>query len=105
MWLAHWDSALPAHREGLVLLTLLQFLGWRIGTVARLETAKLGIEDAALTLEASHCKNSARSAMPCNKISLSRMPRLFEVARELAIDRKAQGYKLLFDIPPQGNLS
>lgn len=86
-------------------MTLLQFLGWRIGTVARLETAKLSVREDSITVEASHCKNSARTSMPCNRISLSRLPRLYEVIRNFILEKQAQGHRLLFDIPSRGNLS
>lgn len=86
-------------------MIFLQFLGWRIGTIARLETAKLRVLEDSITVEASHCKNSAWTSMPCNKISFTRMPRLYEATRNFILEKQAQGDRLLFDIPSRGNLS
>ena len=56
---------------GVVLLALLQFLGWRIGSVARLECSHIRVTAQGMLVEASHCKTGGRKNLPTGKVSFT----------------------------------
>lgn len=96
---AHVDCGL------VVSIILLQFLGWRVGTVLRLKCAHAELKGSYMVVKASHCKTEATSGLPEGVISLSQCPQIADfvwtyVRRRLATDRVN-----LFDIPGEGRLA
>lgn len=64
MWLHIWTHGLlhEAHQDlvqTFVAVVILQYFGWRIGTVLRLKLAKLHLGPDFIKLETSHCKNTS----------------------------------------------
>ena len=88
-----------------VAAVLLQYLGWRCGSVLRLETAHVQDTGAGLRIQCTHCKTGATEGFPSADVRFSQVPGLRTLLASWVAERKTAGARLLFDIPTKGSLS
>lgn len=89
----------------IVSIILLQFLGWRVGTVLRLKCAHIELKGSYIVIKASHCKTEATSGLPEGVFSLSQCPHIAEFVLTYVRRRLATDTVNLFDIPGEGRLA
>ena len=76
MWFHIWTHGLLHEAptslvQTFVAVVLLQYFGWRVGTVLRLTTEKARIATTFISFEASHCKNTSNKKLPTGVLRLS----------------------------------
>ena len=105
-WLNFWEYLVEYENKGLVISSiLLQYLGWRVGTILRLQCQKVKVQEHQILVEASHCKTANVTGLPVGKLKWTLMPALFKFVKEYIMYRIETGEKLLFTIPQEGALA
>ena len=88
-----------------VAAVLLQYLGWRCGSVLRLETEHVQDTGTRFHIQCTHCKTGATEGFPSAVVSFTQVPKLHNMLAAWIAARKAAGHRLLFDIPEKGSLA